>query len=41
MNILILGEEGFVGKSLKSSLIDEGHHVIKGVSKQTGTNLLS
>jgi GDP-L-fucose synthase len=41
MKILILGEEGFVGKSLKKSFIEDGLHKVSGVSKQTGTNLLS
>lgn len=41
MKILILGEDGFVGSSLKKYLIKEGAHEVDGVSKKTGTNLLS
>jgi len=41
MKILILGEEGFVGKSLKTFLLNEGSQEVVGVSKQSGTNLLS
>ena len=41
MKILILGEEGFIGKSLKTFLLNEGSQEVVGVSKQSGTNLLS